>query len=121
MALDRGDAYTLAGVPIKRPSSFKIEKYKITNASRLANGNMTADVLAKKRKFSLTYNQIKASDLNVILNAVWENMSYFFSFTYMENGTLKSATVYPGSIPQELYCPIGDWTWKNVSFSLIEQ
>jgi hypothetical protein len=121
MSLDREDAYSLAGTTIKRPSAFKIERYKITNASRLANGNMTADVLARKRTFNLTYNQIKASELNKILDAVWNNMSYFFSFTYVDNGVAQSATVYPGSIPAELYCPIGDWTWKNVSFSLIEQ
>ncbi len=121
MSLDRKDAYTLSGTTIKRPSSFKIEKYKITNASRLANGDMTADVLARKRKFTMTYNQIKATELNKIIDILWNNMDYFFPFTYIENGVAQSATVYPGSIPAELYAPVGDWTWKNVSFSLIEK
>lgn len=121
MSIEREDAYTLSGTTIKRPSSFKIEKYKITNASRLANGDMTADVLAKKRKFTLTYNQIKATDLNKIIDILWDNMEYFFAFTYIENGVEKSATVYPGSIPADLYAPVGNWTWKNVTLSLIEK
>lgn len=121
MAIEREDAYTLAGVSIKRPSSFKIEWYKITNANRLTSGDMVADVLAKKRKFTLTYNQITATDLDTILEAVWNNDEYFFPFTYVYNGTAGSATVYPGSIPATLYRPEGEWVWKSVSFSVIEQ
>lgn len=117
----REDAYTLNGVAIKRPSTFKIERYKVTNADRLANGDMVADVLNRKRKFYFTYNAISASDLNVILDAVWENNDYFFPFTYVENGVTKYAKVYPGAIPSELHRPEGNWVWKNVTFSLIEQ
>lgn len=117
----RQDTYTLGGVTIKRPSLFKIEKYKITNANRLANGNMVADVIARKRKFSLTYNVITATELNKILGVIWENDSYFFAFTYVENGVKKSATVYPGSIPADLHRPEGVWVWKNVTIDLIEQ
>lgn len=119
--MDREDAYTLSGTTIKRPSSFKIEKYKITNAQRLANGDMTADVIAKKRKFTFTYNQITSTELDKILDILWDDTGYFYTFTWVENGKEKSAPVYPGSIPQELHCPVGIWVWKGVSFSLIEQ
>lgn len=117
----REDRYTLGGVEIKRPSTFKIEKYKVTNASRLANGDMVADVLSRKRKFYLSYSGISSSDLDKILEVIWENDDYFFNFTYVENGVEKSAIVYPGSIPAELHRPEGNWVWKNVDFSLIEQ
>lgn len=117
----REDAYTLNGVAIKRPSTFKIEKYKITNASRLANGDMVADVLSRKRKFYFTYNAISSKELNKILDILWENDDYFYEFTYVENGVQKSAIVYPGSIPAELHRPEGEWVWKNVTFNLIEQ
>ena len=110
MAITRQDRYTLNGVEIKRPTSFKIERYKVTNATRLANSDMTADVDA-----------ITASELNKILDAVWENMDYFFPFTYVENGVTKHATVYPGKIPSELHRPEGNWVWKGVTFQLIEQ
>ena len=74
----REDQYTLNGTPIKRPSTFKIEKYKITNANRLANGDMVADVLSRKRKFYFTYNAISSSELDKILDILWENDEYFF-------------------------------------------
>lgn len=121
MSIEREDGYTLAGVEIKRPTSFKIERYKVTNAVRLANSDMTADVLGRKRTFNFTYDAITASELNKILDAVWENMDYFFPFTYVENGVTKSAIVYPGKIPSELHRPEGNWVWKGVSFQLIEQ
>lgn len=117
----REDQYTLNGTAIKRPSTFKIEKYKITNANRLANGDMVADVLSRKRKFYFTYNAITSAELNKILDILWENDDYFFNFTYVEDGVTKSAKVYPGAIPAELHRPEGLWVWKNVSFNLIEQ
>lgn len=119
--MSREDRYTLGGVEIKRPSTFKIEKYKITNANRLANGDMVADVLSRKRKFYFTYTAISSTELNKILDIIWENNDYFFAFTYVENGVEKTATVYPGSIPAELHRPEGVWIWKNVEFNLIEQ
>lgn len=121
MAIHRQDRYTLNGVEIKRPTSFKIERYKVTNATRLANSDMTADVLGRKRTFNFSYDAITASELNKILDAVWENMDYFFPFTYVENGVTKHATVYPGKIPSELHRPEGNWVWKGVTFQLIEQ
>lgn len=117
----REDRYTLGGVEIKRPSVFRIEKFKITNANRLANGDMVADVLARKRKFYFTYNAITNTELNKILNVIWENDDYFFPFTYVEGGVEKSAIVYPGSLPAELHRPEGNWVWKNVTLNLIEQ
>lgn len=120
-SVTRTDRYTLAGIEIKRPTSFKIERYKVTNATRLANADMVADVLARKRTYNLTYDAIQSSELNKILDAVWNNMEYFFPFTYVENGVEKTVTVYPGKIPAELHRPSGNWVWKGVSFQLIEQ
>lgn len=117
----REDAYALNGVPIKRPSTFKIEKYKVTNATRLANSNMVADVLSRKRKFYFTYTAISSTELDKILDILWENDDYFFTLSYVENGIEKTATVYPGSIPATLHRPEGVWVWKEVSFNLIEQ
>lgn len=117
----REDRYTIGGVVIKRPSTFKIEKYKITNANRLANGDMVADVLSRKRKFYFTYNSITSTELNKILDVIWENDDYFFDFTYVEDGVHKSAVVYPGNLPAELHRPEGEWIWKNVTINFIEQ
>jgi len=115
--------FTLNGRAIKDPSSFKIERYNVTNMVRLANAQMTGDLIAKKRKFYFTYEAITGADLDNILEAIWETTSLFVPLQYLENGVSKSATVYVGSIPTDLHKAgkTTNWVWKNVTFDLIEQ
>lgn len=112
----------LKGVAIKTPSGFKIERYNITKSGRLSNGSMHMELIAKKRKFYLTWAAITASELNTILNLIWETNSVFFSFEYIENNVRKSATVYAGSIPTDLYrTDPANWVWKDVQINFIER
>ena len=114
--------FTLNGRGIKNPSSFKIERYNVTNMERLAGATMVGDLIAKKRKFYFTYDAIKGRDLDNILDAIWETNEVFFTLQYVENNVSKSAIVYAGSIPSELHSAKGnEWVWKNVSFNLIER
>lgn len=115
--------FTINGVGVKNPSSFKIERYNVTNMERLANADMVGDLIAKKRKFYFTYEAISGDDLDKILEAVWETNELFFPFKYLENGESKKATVYVGSIPSELHKAgrTSNWVWKNVTFNLIER
>lgn len=113
--------FTIDGKTIKRPSNFKIERYNVTNLQRLANAEMCGDLIAKKRKFYFTYEAITAEDLNKILDIIWETDSIFFTLEYVENNTTKTARVYSGSIPSELYRTGGNWVWKGVTFDLIEK
>ena len=107
---------------IKSPSSFKIERYNITKSQRLADGTMSMDLIAKKRKFFFTYNAIDATDLNEILELLWESSSVFFELIYIESNVTKVVTVYAGAIPAELHrTDPGIWVWKNVTFNLIER
>lgn len=114
-------SFQINGKGIKRPSNFKIERYNVTNLQRLANATMCGDLIAKKRKFYFTYNAITAEELNNILNIIWETNDLFFTLTYVENNTTKTARVYSGSIPSELYRTGGNWVWKGVTFDLIEK
>lgn len=115
--------FTVNGRAIMNPSTFKIERYNVTNMSRLANAEMVGDLIAKKRKFYFTYEAIAAKDLDIILDAIWETKSIFYKLTYNENGKTKSAKVYSGSIPSELHHAGkgSNWVWKNVTFNLIEK
>lgn len=115
--------FIMNGRAIKNPSSFKIERYNVTNMERLADAKMVGDLIAKKRKFYFTYEAISGYDLDNILDAIWETTTLFFELKYTENGKNKSATVYVGSIPTELYKAgrTTNWVWKNVTFNLIEQ
>ena len=115
--------FTVNGVAIKNPSSFRIERYNVTNMERLANAEMVGDLIAKKRKFYFTYDAISGYDLDVILEAIWETDMLFFPIKYIENGVEKSATVYVGSIPTDLHKAgrTTNWVWKGVTFNLIEK
>lgn len=114
-------SYRINGVSIKRPTSFKLERYKVTNMERLANADMCGDLIAKKLKFYFTYDSISSEDLNRILETIWEIDSLFFTLEYVENNVTKSAVVYVGSIPSELHRTGGSWVWKNVTFNLIQK
>lgn len=114
--------FTINGKVIKNPSGFKFERFKVTNMERLANAQMVGDLIAKKLKFYFTYDAIKASDLDTILDAIWESDQLFFPIEYVYQGEQRTATVYVGSIPSELHsAKSGQWVWKNVTFDLIEQ
>lgn len=115
--------FRINGIPIKNPSSFKIERYNITTMNRLSNGDMTGDLVAKKLKFYFSYEGITVRELEDILDAIWESNDIFFPLVYPYNGTTRTCTVYVGSIPTEL-ARAGfseNWAWKNVSFNLIER
>ena len=115
--------FVLNGTDIKNPSSFKIERYNVTNMERLADASMAGDLIAKKLKFYFTYEAISSDDLDTILEAIWETDELFFPLQYLENGVKKTANVYVGSIPSELHRAgrTTNWVWKNVTFNLIEQ
>lgn len=114
-------SYKINGVAIKRPSDFKIERFNVTNLQRLANADMCGDLIAKKRKFYFTYESITSDALDAILDTIWETNSIFFTLSYVENNKTKTARVYSGSIPSDLYRTGGKWVWKNVTFNLIEK
>lgn len=115
-------AFKFNGASVKNPTTFKIERYNVTTLTRLASAKMVGDLVAKKRKFFFTYEAISSSDMNAILEAIWDSAGIFFPLEYQENGVVKTATVYTGAIPTELHSAAsGQWIWKNVSFDLIEQ
>lgn len=115
--------FTVNGRAIKNPSSFKIDRYNVTDMERLASATMVGDLIAKKRKFYFTYDAISGEELDNILEAIWETNTLFFPLKYEENGKSKSARVYVGSIPTELHKAgkTTNWVWKNVTFNLVEQ
>lgn len=117
------DNFVINGVSIKNPTGFKIERYNITNLKRLSSGDMTGDLIAKKKKFYFTYAAITNRELQDILDAIWESDAIFFPLHYNYNGDMATCSVYVGSIPTELARAgrTDNWVWKNVTFNLIER
>ena len=115
-------SFIVNGKKIKNPSTFTIERYHVTTMERLANADMTGDLIATKMKFYFTYEAISAEDMNTIIEAVFSD-TLFFTLEYPYQGEQRTATVYVGSLPQELHRAgnTTNWVWKNVSFNLIQQ
>jgi len=105
---------------LRNPQEFSIEKYDITKAGRVANGAMTLELVAKKRKFLLRWEVISGTDLDAILAEIDQD-AMFFTFSYVENGTTKTAECYSGAKKVKQFRPEGVWYWTDVSFDFIEQ
>ena len=115
-------SFSVNGIVIKKPSTFKVERYNVTTMERLSNADMVGDLVAKKRKFYFTYDAISAEDFDTILAAIYDSDSLFFPLTFTDRGALQRATVYVGSIPAELhYMSDRNTVWKNLTFNLIER
>ena len=108
------------GNVIKNPTSFGIERFKITKSGRLSSGLMTMEIIAKKRKFTFSYDVLGGTDL-LLLVGLLDSETCFFTFTWDELGTESSCTVYPGAIKYDKFRSDGQEYWKNVKFDLIEQ
>lgn len=115
-------SFIINGVTIKKPSTFKVERYNVTTMERLSNAAMVGDLVAQKLKFYFTYDAISADDFDTILSAIWDSKKLFFDFTYTDRGVKKTKSVYVGSIPSDLhYMSSSNTVWKNVTFNLIER
>lgn len=115
--------FTINSVAIKNPTTFKIERFNVTNLERLADATMAGDLIAKKLKFYFTYEAISSYDLDVLLEAIWVSSNLFFTLGYVDNGIEKTAQVYVGAIPAELHQAglTTNWVWKGITFNLIQQ
>lgn len=121
--------FAINGVEIKNPKSFKISRYRITDAVRLASADMSMESKAKKLKFYFGYPAIKSTELDKILDEIWETDSCFFTFSYCDghknvNGTdkIETVTCYVGEFPTDLHRGgVGNWVWKNVEFNFIQK
>jgi hypothetical protein len=112
----------LNNILIKQPAAgnFTIQKYNLTKSGRVASGNMTMELIAKKRKFLFKYDVLSGTDLETIVSII-DTDNMFFTIDYVEDSIAKSAIVYVGAINQDKFRTDGVWYWKNVTFDLIEQ
>lgn len=108
------------GVQIKTPSDTEIERYNLTKSGRVANGSMTMELVAKKRKLLLTYEVLSGAEMKQILDLIDTN-KMFFTVEWEDYDGWKSMTAYVGAIPSKYFRRRMGWYWKNVNFSLIER
>lgn len=117
---NRGVVISIAGITVRQPSSLGFESYNLTKSGRVASGKMTGEIIAKKRKFTFSYDIMSGRELDTIKSAI-DGDNFFFEFRYYENDVEKSAIVYSGAIKRDRWRTDAGWYWKNVTFDLIEQ
>ena len=115
--------FTLDGRTLKTPRKFKMDYYNLTKSNRLLNGRMSMELIAVKRKFYLTYDEIACKDLDPVINLLFYQSKVFFKFTYEDGSKNYTATVYTGDVSKELHRAEkgnGNWVYKDVEIHLIE-
>lgn len=118
--------FKIGSTVIKNPNKFSVEHYMITDSTRLANGDMTMDFIALKRKFEFTYSSLESKEAAIIKKALWTDIAVtrncFVVLTIPTETGTEEITVYPGAIPLPLHRADSlNWVWKDVTFSLIER
>lgn len=112
------------GTTIKTPYPFSISRFNLTKSARVASGQMTMRLIAKKVKLFLDYKAISGADLKVILDIIDAN-EVFFNVTYYETTGVETTKVfYAGEIAQDLQRRAfisDDSMWKDVKFNFIEK
>lgn len=112
---------SLAGVTtLKQPKDISFEWFDLSKSGRATSGMMAIDIIAKKKKFSLSYEVISGPQLEAIL-AIVDSWDPFYEFVYKQNGVQKTVTVYSGAKKAQKFRTDGVWYWKGFAFDLIEQ
>lgn len=103
------------------PIPMRIEKYTITKAGRTADATMQMELIARKRKFILSYPVMTHREKKIIEDIIWDNTKMFFEFKYTEDFVEKTATVYAGDL---IWTPArngGIIYYKDCAVHLIER
>lgn len=114
---------TINGVQIASPDSYKITIADLdASGNRSGNGTLFRDRVAVKRTIELSWVQLDSQELSVLLTNV---SSVFFPVTYLDpqaNG-YKSGEFYVSdrNTGVAILQSDGSYTWKDVSFSLVER
>ena len=115
--------FILNGRSLKTPRGFKMDYYNLTKANRLLNGKMSMELIAVKRKFYLTYEEIDCKTLDPLINLLFYQHEVYFPFTYQDGGNTYTALVYSGDVSKTLHRAEkgnGNWVYKDVEIHLIE-
>lgn len=108
-------------VAIPTPSEYSIGIMDLSQAERVANGEINIKRIATKRKIEIGYNYLSKTDLSTLLQAI---SSVFFSVTYPDpqTGTNLTKTFYVGDRNAGMIDFInGVPRYKDVKFNFVEK
>lgn len=112
---------TVGSTALPDPSKMSVSVLDISNAERNANGLMTIDRVATKRKISIEWPALSPANMSTILGAI---TSIFFSVSYPDplTGSVQTKTFYVGDRTAPMcYDRSGTILWEGLKMDFIEQ
>ena len=112
---------TIGSTSVTDPAKMTVAVMDISNAERNANGLMTIDRVATKRKISLEWPALDTSKMSAIMNAV---SPIFFHVTYIDPQTGNNATksFYVGDRTAPVLSVVNGVTmWEGLRLDLVEK
>lgn len=115
---------TINGVGVHNPSSFSVDIMDLSSeeSGRLLNGEMTKDLIARKRKLNCSWNTLTWSQVSQLLTAVEQSINLTVTYPDPQIGSYTTKTFYVGdrSAPA-VWLADGKEYWNGTSFNFIER
>jgi hypothetical protein len=104
------------------PSEFQSIPFLIEKAQRLAGGDLVADKITHKHNFVIGWSWMYDTDYATLYNQ-YVSDDMFFTFTYWDRGSVRTATTRITSLDGQLsqIRGSGDDVYLNVTANLEEQ
>lgn len=112
-------SHKIDSTPIPTPQKFEINTFDIKRETRLSSGKMVIDIVATKKRFSLTYTDLTGVQLNNILDLIYG--AAFVNYEYPTETGTSTTLVTRGETPRELWSNFGDKRYRGIRIELIEQ
>lgn len=98
-----GEAKIALPSPKLEGVSFSNEKIWSKNTGRVANGDMTGDIVAIKKKISIEFPPLSPAQIDVLESIVSNKNLPFFPLEFNDGKTTITKTVYAGPTSCKLY------------------
>ena len=111
----------LDGVQIKTPH-LEVGSFLLSKSERTADGTMTMDIIAEKRRLDLSWPVIEDTELQLIMSLLKSKTFHTVTYPDPEYGENHTIIAYRGDVSTEPGHRVeGTRYWRDVSISLIEQ
>lgn len=109
------------GVSLPISVEYLISILDLSKAERTANGNMTIERIATKRKLELAWKHLSQQQLSQLLNLV-EPVFFQVEYPDPQDDTIRTGTFYCGDRTiGALGYVNGQVRWRDIKFNLIEK
>lgn len=110
----------IGGSTMPTPSEFSVQISDLSRAERTANGTLSIDRVATKRKLEIGYRYMSRTDLGALL-AVVDPETFEVEYMDPKTNAMRTSTFYCGDRSVGMMDFVGGVPrYKDVRFSLVE-